>query len=38
MNTATAKRLFGINALVAWLGYGIVQIVNVFGLVPQTTP
>jgi hypothetical protein len=38
MNTATAKRLFGINAFIAWLGYGIVQVVNVLGLVPQTTP
>ena len=38
MNTATAKRLFGINALVAWLGYCMVQVVNIFGLVPQSTP
>jgi len=38
MNTATAKRLFGINAFVAWLGYGMVQVVNIFGLVPQSTP
>lgn len=38
MNTATAKRLFGINAFVAWLGYIMVQVVNTFGLVPQTVP
>jgi hypothetical protein len=38
MNTATAKRLFGINAFIAWLGYGLVQVVNILGLVPQTTP
>jgi hypothetical protein len=38
MNTATAKRLFGINAFIAWLGYGMVQVVNILGLVPQTTP
>ena len=38
MNTATAKRLFGINAFVAWLGYGMVQVVNIFGLVPRSTP
>ena len=38
MNRATAKRLFGINAFIAWLGYVMVQVVNIFGLVPQTTP
>jgi hypothetical protein len=38
MNTATAKRLFGINAFIAWLGYVMVQVVNIFGLVPPTTP
>ena len=38
MNTATAKRLFGINALIAWLGYGIAQVINVFDLVPRSTP
>ena len=38
MNTATAKRLFGINALVAWLGYGLAQVINVFDLVPRSTP
>ena len=38
MNTATAKRLFGINAFIAWLGYVMVQVVNILGLVPQTTP
>ena len=38
MNTATAKRLFGINAFIAWLGYGMVQVVNIFGLVPRSTP
>ena len=38
MNTATAKRLYGINAFVAWLGYGMVQVVNIFGLVPRSTP
>ena len=29
MNTATAKRLYGINAFIAWLGYGMVQVVNI---------
>jgi len=38
MNTATAKRLFGINAFIAWLGYGMVQVVNIFELVPRSTP
>lgn len=38
MNTTTAKRLVGINAFIAWLGYVMVQVVNFFGLVPQTTP
>jgi hypothetical protein len=38
MNRTTAKRLFGINAFIAWLGYVMVQVVNIFGLVPQTTP
>jgi hypothetical protein len=38
MNTTTAKRLFGINAFIAWLGYVMVQVVNIFGLVAQTTP
>ena len=38
MNSATAKRLFGINAFIAWLGYGIVQVVNIFELVPRGTP
>jgi hypothetical protein len=38
MNRTTAKRLFGFNAFVAWLGYVMVQVVNIFGLVPQTTP
>ena len=38
MNTATAKRLFGINAFIAWLGYGIAQVINVFDLVPRSTP
>ena len=38
MNTTTAERLFGINAFIAWLGYGMVQVVNIFGLVPQSTP
>ncbi len=34
----TAKRLFGINALSAWLGYGIAQLTNIFELVPRSTP
>ena len=38
MNTATAKRLFGINTFIAWLGYGIAQVINVFDLVPRSTP
>lgn len=38
MNTTTATRLFGINAFIAWLGYVMVQVVNIFGLVAQTTP
>jgi hypothetical protein len=38
MNTTTAKRLFGVNAFIAWLGYVMVQVVNIFGLVPQSTP
>ena len=33
-----AKRLFGFNAFVAWLGYGIAQITNIFELVPRTEP
>ena len=31
-----AKLLFGLNAFVAWLGYGIAQITNIFELVPRT--
>ena len=38
MNTATAKRLFGINALVAWLGYGLSQFINIVDLVPAKPP
>ncbi len=34
MNTATAKRLFGINALFAWFGYLVAEITNVLQLVP----
>ncbi len=34
MNTATAKRLFGINALFAWFGYLVAEISNIFQLVP----
>lgn len=34
MNRATAKRLFGINALFAWFGYGVAEIANFFQLVP----
>ena len=34
MNPATAKRLFGINAFIAWLGYGLSQLINIFDLVP----
>ena len=38
MNTATAKRLFGINAFIAWLGYGLSQLINIFDLVPAKPP
>ena len=38
MNTATARRLFGINALVAWLGYGLSQFINIVDLVPAKPP
>ena len=31
-----AKLLFGINALLAWAGYGVAQITNIFDLVPST--
>jgi hypothetical protein len=31
-----AKLLFGLNAFVAWLGYGIAQVTNIFELVPRT--
>ena len=31
-----ARRLFGVNAFVAWLGYGIAQVTNIFELVPRT--
>ena len=34
MNTATAKRLFGINALFAWFGYAVAEITNILQLVP----
>jgi hypothetical protein len=34
MNTATAKRLFGINALFAWFGYLVAEITNILQLVP----
>jgi len=33
---ARARRLFGLNAFVAWLGYGIAQVANIFELVPRT--
>jgi hypothetical protein len=36
MNTATAKRLFGINALAAWFGYGVAEITNLLQLVPPS--
>jgi len=31
-----AKLFFGINALLAWAGYGIAQVTNIFELVPRT--
>ena len=31
-----AKLLFGLNAFVAWLGYGIAQVTNIFELVQRT--
>lgn len=34
MSTETARRLFGINALAAWFGYGVAQIATIFQLVP----
>jgi hypothetical protein len=34
MNTATAKRLFGINALAAWFGYLVAEVTNILQLVP----
>ena len=34
MNTATVKRLVGINALFAWFGYLVAEITNVLQLVP----
>lgn len=33
-----AKQLFGLNALVAWAGYLVAQITNIFDLVPRTEP
>jgi hypothetical protein len=30
-----ARRLFGLNALIAWAGYGIAQITNIFDLAPS---
>jgi len=34
----TAKRLFGLNALAAWIGYGVAEIANVLQLVPNSEP
>lgn len=31
-----AKLIFALNAFVAWLGYGIAQVTNIFELVPRT--
>ena len=36
MNTATAKRLFGINALAAWFGYLVAEVTNILQLVPPS--
>ena len=33
-----AKRLFGINALAAWFGYGVAEISNILHLVPNSEP
>lgn len=33
-----AKQLFGLNALVAWAGYLVAQMTNIFDLVPRTEP
>ena len=33
-----AKRLFGINALAAWFGYGVAEIANLLHLVPDSEP
>jgi hypothetical protein len=38
MSTPTAQRLFWINALVAWAGFGGQLFVNIFYLVPSTAP
>ena len=35
---STAKRLFGINALAAWFGYGVAEITNILHLVPDSEP
>lgn len=35
---STAKRLFGINALAAWFGYGVAEISNILHLVPDSEP
>jgi hypothetical protein len=35
---STAKRLFGINALAAWFGYGVAEISNILHLVPKSEP
>lgn len=35
---STTKRLFGINALAAWFGYGVAEISNILHLVPNSEP
>ncbi|MFM8690438.1 MAG: hypothetical protein ACKODF_04735, partial [Candidatus Limnocylindrus sp.] len=36
--SARVRPLVGFNAFVAWLGYGIAQVTNIFELVPRTEP
>ena len=38
MNRHTARRLFQLNAIVAWIGFGGQLLVNIFYLVPSTQP
>ena len=37
-SNTTAKRLFGLNALVAWIGFGGQFLINLFDIIPYTQP